>query len=87
MTNHTHTAKRSCWTTLAIALAIALVTIAFLYSMLEAQELPDPVGPIVIPTATMLPAPTLTPQDGDDFVIMTPVQWLPLLQNGGAHGR
>ena len=71
------TNNRSCWTRLAIAAIIAIVTIAFLYSMLDAQDLPDPVGPIIIPTPTMHPAPT--PQDGDSFVIMTPVQWLPMV--------
>lgn len=81
MTNQTHTAQRSCWTTLAIALAIAIVTIAFLYSMLDAQDLPaDPAGPIVIPTPTMLTAPT--PDDGDDFVIMWHSVYLPAVTNG-----
>ncbi len=72
------TNNRSCWTRLAIAAIIAIVTVAFLYSMLDAQELPtDPAGPVIIPTATMMPAPT--PSDGDNFLIMTPVQWLPMV--------
>lgn len=77
MTNHTHAAKRSCWTTLAIALAIAIVTIAFLYSMLDAQDLPNPAGLVIFPTATMLPAPT---PDGDGFLILWHVTYLPIVE-------
>jgi len=78
-------AKRRFYRAILISFTLVLVTSCMLYSLLQAQELPEPAGPIVIPTPTMLPAPTLTPQDGDDFVIMTPVQYLPLLQNGGAY--
>lgn len=76
MNNHTHTAQRSCWTRLAIAAIIAIVTAAFIYSMLDAQELPDPAGPVIIPTPTMLPSPT--PSDGDNWTILWPV-YLPLI--------
>ena len=73
----TPTNNRSCWTRLAIAAIIAIVTVAFLYSMLDAQELPDPVGPIIIPTATMMPAPT---PDGDGFVILWHSVYLPIVE-------
>lgn len=64
---------------IALSVILLIASCALLsYAQAHAQ-----IGPIVIPTPTMLPAPT--PSDGDDFVIMTPVQWLPLLQNGGAH--
>lgn len=75
----TPTSNRSCWTRLAIALIIAIVTVAFLYSMLDAQELPtDPAGPVIIPTATMHPAPT--PSDGDGFVILWHSVYLPIVE-------
>lgn len=56
---------RSCWTPLFIAIAIALITIGILYSTLDAQSepvpLPTALPPVVIPTATMRPAPTYMP--------------------------
>jgi hypothetical protein len=59
---------------------IALSVILFIAScaLLSYAQAHAQIGPIVIPTPTMLPAPT--PSDGDDFVIMWHVVYLPFVE-------
>lgn len=57
---------------------ILLFASCMVLSYAQAQELPaDPAGPVVIPTPTMLPAPT-----PDGFVILWHSVYLPAVTNG-----
>ena len=67
-------AERRFYRAMFFTAVAILVTACAIYSMLPAHA---QAGPIIIPTPTMHPAPT--PGDGDDFLIMTPVQWLPIV--------
>jgi hypothetical protein len=68
-------AERRFYRAVLISFVAFWLTACLLYSNLYAQ-----IGPIVIPTPTMLPAPTTTPSDGDDFVIMWHVVYLPFVE-------
>ena len=67
--------ERNFWRAVLISFVALWLTACAIYSLLPAHA---QAGPIIIPTPTMMPAPT--PQDGDGFVILWHSVYLPIVE-------